>query len=98
MTARTTRELLGTKVLSQDGRDIGEVAGFEIDVAGWSVVALQVKLKRALLVEMGVKKPLVGAPTVSVAVEAVSGMGDSAILRAAFADLGFGEPTPASDG
>jgi len=95
MTVRTSKELIGTSVLSQDGREIGEVGGFEIEVDSWAVVALQVKLKRSLLDELGVKKPLVGAPTVSVGVEAVSGIGDSAILKVAFNDLGFGDATQA---
>lgn len=98
MGVQQSKDVIGKAVLSQDGREIGQIAGFELDVEQWRVVSVQVKLKRALLEELNVKRPLVGSPTVTLPVAEFAGIGDSAVLRVAFADLGLGEPAAEGQG
>ncbi|MBO6934384.1 MAG: PRC-barrel domain-containing protein [Deltaproteobacteria bacterium] len=83
------RQLAGKRVFTQDGTDIGDVEGFDIDTDTWTVVALEVKLERKQLERLNMEKPVFGSPSVKLSVDRVAGVSEAIILDVAFADLRF---------
>jgi sporulation protein YlmC with PRC-barrel domain len=80
-------ELSGKDVISQDGRDLGEVADVVLDVSGWRIDALVVKLARDLLESFHMKRPLFGTQTIQIPTSQVSGVGDKVILHKTLEEL-----------
>ncbi|HEY3359089.1 MAG TPA: PRC-barrel domain-containing protein [Polyangia bacterium] len=99
-------ELVGTKVISQDGRVVGEIAGFEVDTDAWRVVGLVLRVERDLLERLHLKKPLLGSQQITIPIRHVAGVSDTVVLGLPLAGLGemtardaaptrpAGEPTP----
>ena len=83
------RQLAGKKVFTQDGTDIGDIEGLDIDTDTWTVVALEVKLERKVLERLNMEKPVFGSPSVKLSVERVAGVTEAVVLDVAFADLRF---------
>jgi sporulation protein YlmC with PRC-barrel domain len=81
VTLMSSRELRGKKVWSQDGREVGEIDGLEISPESWAVLGFDIKVRRDVLEEMHLKKPLMGTQTVRVTPDEVSGMSDAVILK-----------------
>src|SRR5690606_29349236 len=80
-------ELEGKEVLSQDGRELGEVSDVTFDPSGWRIDSLVVKLERDLLESFHMKRPLFGTQTIQIATGHVSGVGDKVILRKTLMEL-----------
>lgn len=77
----TSRELRGKAVFSQDGRQLGLVEGIEVSHSSWRILGFDVKLKREVLGEMKLKKPMMGTQSVAIGPEEISGIGDAVILK-----------------
>jgi sporulation protein YlmC with PRC-barrel domain len=76
--------LRAKKVLTLDGRHVGEVTGLEVDLDGWRVQWLSVKLLREVLDGLRVKKPLFGSVTVRLSPERVRSVTDHVMLTLEF--------------
>jgi sporulation protein YlmC with PRC-barrel domain len=74
-------------VLTTDGRRIGQMTGIKIDVTTWTVQAIVIRLEKAILDELNIKKPIFSTPTVSIPVNLVSKVSDVVQLNAEFANL-----------
>lgn len=84
-----SRHLSGKHVVSQDGVDVGEVQGLEVNVETWAVVALEIKLERDVLERLNLKKPMLGTHSVKLAVDRISGVGDTIVLKATVDEIAF---------
>lgn len=91
----SSRELRGKTVFSRDGRALGDVEGVEFSHDSWRVKGFDVKLRRDVLEEMSLKKPMMGTQTVSIAPDQISGVGDAIILeqRIGAVEHSGGKPT-----
>ena len=89
MPSISTEQLIGKTVVSQDGREVGQVQALEVDVGRWRVTGLRVKLRREVLEEMSLKKPLFGTQQILVAPAEVTGIKDAVILSSEVAELDF---------
>jgi sporulation protein YlmC with PRC-barrel domain len=85
------RQLDGKKVFTQDGTDIGDVAGVDVDTDNWSIVAIEVRLERKLLEKLNMEKPMFGSQSVKLSVDLVSGVSEAVVLEVPLADLRFNE-------
>ena len=74
----------GKKVITSDGRTIGEVIGLEIDITDWKVKWIDVKLLRDVLDGLRVKKPLFGTLTVRFSPERMKSVTDNVVLTIDF--------------
>ena len=80
-------ELSGKGVLTQDGREVGEVSDCVVDHGSWDVVTLVVKLERELLEEFHMKRPMFGTQTIQLPTSYVSGVGDKVVLQKKLEEL-----------
>lgn len=80
-------ELSGKDVISQDGRELGEVSDVVFDDSSWRIGALVVKLERDLLESFHMKRPMFGTQTVQIPTTHVSGVGDKVILHKTLDEL-----------
>lgn len=80
-------ELSGKDVISQDGRELGEVSDVVLDDTSWRIGALVVKLERDLLESFHMKRPMFGTQTVQIPTAHVSGVGDKVILHKTLDEL-----------
>lgn len=78
----TYDQLRKRKVMTSDGKEIGDVVGLEIDTESLRVTAVQVKVHKEMVKEIGAKKPLIGRAELKLAISKISGIGDAVILRA----------------
>ena len=85
----SSNDLEGKLIVSQNGREVGEVEGVDVDVKTWKVPTFEVKLRRDVLEELNLKRPLLGSQTVRLSVEHVSGITDTVVLKSSLADLAF---------
>ncbi len=74
-------------VLTTDGRRIGQMTGIKIDMATWTIEAIVIRLEKAILDELNIRKPIFSTPTVSMPVNLVSRVSDVVQLNAEFASL-----------
>lgn len=84
-------KLMQKRVLSREGRHLGEVTDLELDTESWSVPRLAVRLRREVLKELEMSRPLIGTHTVWLPATLVEGMADALMLRINVADLELGE-------
>jgi sporulation protein YlmC with PRC-barrel domain len=87
MSSTKFSQLTGKDVISQDGRDIGDVADLVFDTESWTIETIVVKLGRELLEQFHMKKPLIGTQTIQIPTSYVSGVGDRVILHKTLSDL-----------
>ncbi|HJK89251.1 MAG TPA: PRC-barrel domain-containing protein [Polyangiaceae bacterium LLY-WYZ-15_(1-7)] len=85
------RDLVGKTVFTQDGHELGEIAGLVVDVGSWRVPALDVRLERKMLERLHLEKPMFGSQTVRIGVEKVSGIGDTVVLKSKLEELAFAD-------
>lgn len=81
--------LTGKPVVSQDGRDVGAVAGLVLDVDKWSVRYIEVRLSRDSHEDLNLKRPLIRSQVIQVPVQHVSGVSDTVVLSSELEDLAF---------
>ena len=79
-------DLVGRRVLSEDGHRLGEVVRLVIDMSTWQVSMIAVRLRRSLLEPLGLEKPFLGSQIVWIRVDEIS-PGPSLILGRPLADL-----------
>lgn len=75
------------KVLSKDGRELGEISGLELDVSSMALTAIFLRLDPDVGKDAGVKKPLLGKAELRVDTGKISGIADAVVLRVSAADL-----------
>lgn len=80
-------ELEGKGVLTQDGREVGEVDDLLLDDGEWTIRTLVVKLERDLLERFHMKKPIFGTQTIQLPTSYVSGVSDKVILHKTLEEL-----------
>jgi len=73
-------KIRGKKVLTSNGRHIGEVVALEVETDGWQVQWLDVKLLRDVLDELKIKKPIFGTQTARIAPRHFKSMSDAVLL------------------
>jgi sporulation protein YlmC with PRC-barrel domain len=91
MTAMASHQLVGKQIVSQDGFDVGEVVGFELDVESWSVTAIEVKLERGVLEKLNLERPMFGSQKVRLPIDRVGAVSDKVVLSVTLQDLAFVE-------
>jgi sporulation protein YlmC with PRC-barrel domain len=97
----STADLEGKRVYAQHGRDVGTVAGVQIDLEVFRVVALEIKLRREVLESLNLKVPLLGSQSIYLGVEHVSAVTDTIVLKSTvqeLAELASGAHEVPSDG
>lgn len=75
------------KVITADGRHIGDVTGIEIDTESWKVQWLDVKLLRDILDGLKVKKPMFGTITARFSPDRVKTVTDTVLLAIDFTQV-----------
>jgi sporulation protein YlmC with PRC-barrel domain len=70
----------GRSVIAADGQAIGEVAALFVDTSPWTVLALQVKLHKAVAEQLGVARGLLRAATLELPVRLIQSVGDAVLL------------------
>lgn len=87
------------KVLSSDGREVGQVTGVQFDVQTWKVAWIDVKVPRDTLPDLGMKKPLMGTHSIKVSPDRISNVTDTVMLSPTIAELGaFANSDTEADG
>jgi len=81
-------KLRGKKIITADGREVGEVGTLEIELDTWKIQWLELKLLRDVLETLGLKKPLFGTVHARLAPERVRSVTDNVVLTVDFAQLG----------
>lgn len=84
-------DLRGKQVVTQDGRQLGDIRSLLIGTPQWRVTALKVRLRRDLLEELELHRPLLGTQTVDIPTEQISGISDQVILLTRLDELSLGE-------
>lgn len=80
-------DLKGMDVVTSDGRELGDVRDFTLDLEGWTVTHVHVRAKRQLLDELKLERPLLGSQTVRIPIEYIGGVGDKFVLTCSVTDL-----------
>lgn len=81
--------LSNRRVLTADGRQLGEVSDVELDAVRWRVTRLAVRLRRDVLDELGLSRPLVGTRTVWMPISLVAAVGDAVVLHVPLSEVTF---------
>jgi sporulation protein YlmC with PRC-barrel domain len=83
-------KLRGKKIITADGREVGEVGTLEIEIEldTWKIQWLELKLLRDVLEALGLKKPLFGTIHARLAPERIRSVTDNVVLTVDFAQLG----------
>lgn len=97
MAEMSNNELAGKMIVAGDGREVGEVDDVYIDVVQWRVTALGVRLRREVLDELHLRRPLLGSQTIRLPVEQVGAVSDTVVLKPPLADVTFFGGTPAGE-
>lgn len=92
--------LRGRTVIGADGRAVGEIAVIFIDSDGWSVEALQVKLRKDVADQLGASRTMFHAGTVEIPIRLIQSVSDAVVLSVPVDGLrevlpGDGEPASA---
>ncbi len=93
----TDSQLIGLRVVSQDGHLLGEVDSLVIDTGTWQVAELAVRLRREALEPLHLKKRVLGSQTVRIASDHISGVGDAVVLKRRRDELSFAGGDEMSD-
>ena len=72
--------LRGRTVIAADGQAIGEVSALLIDASAWTIVALQIKLHKAVAEQLGAARGILRAATLELPVHLVQSVGDAVLL------------------
>ena len=85
----TNFDLNGKRVVSQDGRVIGEVESLHVDVERWKVVAIGVKVRKEVLDELSLRRPFIGTQVIRIPADQIAGASDTVVLRPPFSEVTF---------
>jgi sporulation protein YlmC with PRC-barrel domain len=70
----------GRTVIAADGQAIGDVAALLLDTSAWTIVALQIKLRKAVAEQLGAARGLLRAATLELPVRMIQSVGDAVVL------------------
>ena len=82
-------DLNGKRIVTQDGRVVGEIESLLIDVQTWRVAELSVKVRKEVLEELKLKRPFIGTQIIRIPTEQISGTSDQVVLKPGFSELSF---------
>jgi sporulation protein YlmC with PRC-barrel domain len=77
----TEGQLVGTRVVSQDGFVLGDVAGLVLDTDSWRIAEIAIRLRRESLEPLRLRKKKIGSQTVHLPSEEISGVSDAVVLK-----------------
>lgn len=77
----------GRTVIAADGQAIGEVGALLIDTSAWTIVALRVKLHKAVAEQLGAARGILRAAMLELPVRMVQSVGDAVLLTVPVAGL-----------
>ena len=80
-------DLRGRTVIAADGQAIGEVAAFNLDTSAWTIIALQIKLRKASAEQLGAAHGMLRAATFDLPVRLVQSVGDAVLLSVPMLEL-----------
>jgi hypothetical protein len=63
-----------------DGQAIGDVAALLVDTSAWSIVALQIKLRKAVAEELGAARGMLRTATLELPVRMIQSVADAVLL------------------
>ncbi len=89
MAPYSVEELRGKPVVSQDGRELGEVESFIVDTATWRIDKVAVKLNKGVLDDLSLRRPFIGTQVIQVRASDISGVSDTLVLKSDLANLRF---------
>jgi len=87
MTIWNSKDVEGKKVFAQHGREVGTVEALEVAIGTWKVEAFLVKLRREVLEELNLKRPLMGSQTIRLPTSHISGISDTVVLGSSIDQL-----------
>ncbi len=93
-------KLTGSRVVTQEGRQLGVVTGLDIEMEDWRVSALAVRLDRQAAADLGLARRLFRGQTVHIPVEHIAGATDTVVLKLTLSDIvgeNAGEPVLATE-
>ena len=82
-----SNDLQGKKVYTQGGQEVGVLEGIDVDSGSWQITTIEVKVRREVLEELKLKRPLIGTRTVRIPCSEIAGVADTVVLRPSLADL-----------
>ncbi len=75
-------------VIAVDGRIVGELSGVYIDTNSWTVFGLELEVKKDVMDELNMKKPVLRTPKAMISIDQVKLMSsDTVQLNVPIADL-----------
>jgi sporulation protein YlmC with PRC-barrel domain len=77
----------GRTVIAADGQTIGDVGALMIDTSAWTIVALQIKLQKAVAEQLGAARHILRAATLELPVRMIQSVGDAVLLSVPTLDL-----------
>jgi sporulation protein YlmC with PRC-barrel domain len=77
----------GRTVIAADGQAIGEVGALLIETCDWNIVALQIKLNKAVADQLGVARGILRNATLELPVRMVQSVGDAVLLSVPMMEL-----------
>jgi sporulation protein YlmC with PRC-barrel domain len=78
----TAGSIVDTRVVARGGRHIGYVDNFVFaPEKDWTITCMMVKLEKAVLSDLGLKKPRLGTQTIKILTEDIKTMGDMVMLK-----------------
>jgi sporulation protein YlmC with PRC-barrel domain len=81
------RRIIGRSVITDDAYELGEVDGTHINEKTWVTTHLDVDLTNEAASKLGLKKPMLGAVTVSLPIMHIKQMGDVITLNKSMSEL-----------
>jgi len=81
--------LNGKRIVTQDGRVVGEIESLFVDVESWRVTDLSVKVRKDVLEELKLKRPFIGTQIIRIPTDQISGTSDQVVLRPAFSGMTY---------
>ena len=83
----TDEHFQGRTVIAADGQAIGEVSALVIDTSAWTVVGLQIKLRKPAAEQLGAARGMLRAATLELPVRMVQSVADAVLLSVPTVEL-----------
>jgi len=87
MASSRSTEIEGMKVIAQAGREVGVVLGLDVELDGFAIRTVEIKLRREILESLDMKVPLMGTQTIHLDISHVSAIGDTVVLTTTLEQL-----------
>ncbi len=79
-TYKKTEEIIGKKVVNNNGMILGEVTEIFVEVGSWNISDLQVKMDKTATKELGIKSPFFGSLLVPFGVDLIEAIADQVLV------------------